>query len=216
MGGSGGVADILPPRAVESSYALCPRIVSCQAWLWAVTALVENHFYIWALFQVHGVDEADLAVVVCKDQGMGPSAFAEEAHAAEQSAAGDASTRENNFISGREIFGGVDALSVFDAHLGEALVVLGLGRYQARENLAVQAAQSSGGENAFWRSTGAHDGVDAGANYCGADSGGEVAVGDEPDASASGSNPIDQFFMARAVEHDDDKVFDFAVEALGN
>ena len=75
---------------------------------------------------MHGVDEADLAVVVREDQGMGPSAFAEEAHSAEESAAGDASTCENNFLSGREIFGGVNAFGVLYAHLGEALVVLGL------------------------------------------------------------------------------------------
>src|ERR1700691_4996921 len=126
MGGSGGVADIFPPRAVESSYALWSQIVSCQAWLCTVTSLVENHFYIRALFQVHGIDEADLAVVVCKVQGMGPSAFAEEHHPPEPSAPCDSSTCENNFLSGSEIFRGVNALSVFDAHLSEALVVLGL------------------------------------------------------------------------------------------
>ena len=82
--------------------------------------------------------------------------------------------------------------------------------------MAVQAAQSSSRENAFRGAAGAHYGVDAGANYSGADSGGEVAVGDEPDASAGGSNLIDQFFMARAVEHDNDKVFDFAVETFCN
>jgi hypothetical protein len=43
--------------------------------------LVEAHFYVRALFQINGIDEADLAVVEREDHRLGANAFAEKAHA---------------------------------------------------------------------------------------------------------------------------------------
>ena len=120
------------------------------------------------------------------------------------------------FLPGARSCGFVDALGILDAHLRDAFVVLGFGDDEARENFAVEAAQRRGGENAFGRAARAHHGVNAGADDGGADAGGKVAIGDQADARAGGANIGDQFFMARAVENDDDEVFHFAVEALGD
>src|SRR5271156_3463850 len=56
---------------------------------------VEDNFYVGALLEVHGVDEADLAIVEGEDQRMGARALAEKADAAEQAAAGDTGTGED-------------------------------------------------------------------------------------------------------------------------
>ena len=47
-----------------------------------------------------------------------------------------------------------------------------------------------------------------------ADAGGKVTIGNQANASARGADICNQFFVARAVENDDDKVFDPSVQAL--
>ena len=54
----------------------------------------------------------------------------------------------------------------------------------------------------------------AGADNGGGDSGGEVAVADQPDARSGGANIGNQFLVARAVEHDHDQVFHVAIQSL--
>ncbi len=116
---------------------------------------------------MHGVDEAYLAIVIGQDQRMRAGAFAEEAHTTKQAASGDAGACEDDFLPGREIFRVVNALGILDAHLRDALVVFGFGNHQARENLAIQATQSRGGQNAFRSAPDAHNCVHAGAYHGG-------------------------------------------------
>ena len=88
-------------------------------------------------------------------------AVAEEAHAAHQRAVGDAGRREDDARAGREILRSVDLLEVGDAHRPAALLVLGLGDDEPREDLAVQAPHRGRREHAFRRAAGAHHRVDA-------------------------------------------------------
>ena len=120
------------------------------------------------------------------------------------------------FFAGSEFVGFVDPLGVLDSHLGDAFVMLGFGDDETREDFTVEAAQSGRGENAFGRAASSHHGVNAGADDGSADAGGKVAIRNQADAGAGGANIGDQLFVARAIENDDDEVFDFAVEALGD
>src|SRR5882672_3002274 len=58
--------------------------------------------------------------------------------------------------------------------------------------------------------------MNAGADDGCGNSGGEVAVADKADARSGFANVFDDFFVAGAVENDDDEVFDVAIEALGD
>src|SRR5271163_148314 len=113
---------------------------------------------------MNSIDEADLAVVVRQDERVRAGTFAEEADSTEKAAAGDAGAGKDDFLAGRELVGFVDALRVFNSHLGDAFVVLGFGNDKTRENFTIEATQSCRGEDALWRAAGAHDGVDAGAD----------------------------------------------------
>src|SRR5580704_6185369 len=161
-----------------------------------------------------GIDEADLAAIEREHHRLRPHSFAEEAHAAQQAAGGDAGAGENDVVAGREFVCVVNAARIFDAHLRDAFEMLRLLHDQAAENLAVEAAQSSGGEHAFGRAADAHHGVDAGAAHSRADAGGKIAVGDQLNARADFANFGDQIFVPRAVHHYDYEIFHAALETL--
>src|SRR5436305_3993759 len=58
--------------------------------------------------------------------------------------------------------------------------------------------------------------MDAGADDCGSDAGGKVAIASEADARTRSANIGNQFFMARTVEHDDHEIFDVAIKTSRN
>src|SRR5215469_7734485 len=178
--------------------------------------LGEADLDVGALFEMDGVDEADLSFVESENHGRCADAVAEETDAFQKIAVGDTGACEDDFFPGGEVFGIVDALRVGDAHFFEALLMLGLADDETRENLAVEAAQSGGGEDTFGSAARAHNHVDPCADDGSGDAGGEVAIADETDASAGFANVGDEFFVARAIEDNDDEVFDVAVETLGD
>ena len=161
---------------------------------------------------MHGIDEAHLAFLEIHDQGMSAGAIAEETHAAEDIAVGDAGAGEDDLAAGSEIFGFVNALGVSDAHFGQAFLMFGLADHQARQHLAIEATQRRGGEHAFGGAACAHDSMNAGADDGRGDAGGKIAVADQADARAGGANIFDELLVAGAVENDDDKIFFVAVE----
>src|ERR1019366_1449113 len=97
-------------------------------------SLWEAHFDVGTLIEMHGVDEAHLPLVQRDDQRLRADAFAEEPHAAQYASLGHSRARENNFLSWRKIFCLIDALAVLNAHVCQALLVLGLGDYQPRQD----------------------------------------------------------------------------------
>src|SRR5690349_7462444 len=58
--------------------------------------------------------------------------------------------------------------------------------------------------------------MNAGAHDSSGDAGGKIAVADEANTSARFANDFDEFFVARAIENDDDKVFHVAVKTFGD
>src|ERR1700722_548024 len=167
-----------------------------------------------ALFEVDGIDETDLAIVEGEDHRHGANAFAEEAHAFEQVSVGDAATRKNNFFSRRQVFRVVDAFWIFHAHAFKAFGVLRFAYDQPCKNLSIESAQCCCGDDSLGSAAGSHHGVNAGADDRGGNTGGQVAVADQANARAGFANVADQFFVARAIEHDDGQIFDVAVKPL--
>src|SRR5215472_1750689 len=142
-----------------------------------------------------GVDEADLAFVESENHGRGANAIAEETNPLEKVAIGYAGTGEDNFFAGSEVFGVVDAFGIVDAHFFEAFLVFRLGDDEAGKNLAVEAAEGSGGEDTFGSAARAHDHVNAGTDDGGGDSGGEVAVADQANTRAGFADVVDELFV---------------------
>src|SRR5208282_1452998 len=105
--------------------------------LFVRSLLVEAHLDVRALFEVHGFDETHLAVIESENHGGGAYTFAEEAHAFEQIAVGDAGAGEDHFLTGCQVFGGIDAMRVLHAHAREAFVMLWLADDEAGENLTI-------------------------------------------------------------------------------
>src|SRR5205085_8922437 len=81
-------------------------------------------------------------------------------------------------------------------------------------HIAIQAADCGGSDHPFGRAARAHDRVHACADNSGRDTGGEIAVADQANACTSGANISNQLFVAWAVEHDHDEVFDVALHSL--
>ena len=123
---------------------------------------------------------------------------------------------EDDARTGRGSFDFVDLLQVGDAHRLAALFIPGLANYQARENLAVPGSAWPAAVSTFWRAARAHDRVDARPEHGSRNTRREVAVANQANAGASGANFVDEPFVPRSIEHDDDQVFDLAVETLGN
>src|SRR5438132_11090016 len=168
------------------------------------------------LFQMYGVDKAHLALLERQDQGVGAHALAKESHPPEQVAVGNSGACKDDLLAWGQVLGVIDAFGVCNAHLGQSLFVFGLGNHQSRLDLAVQAPQRRSGQYAFGSATSTHHGVDTSSNYRSRNARREVAIPTQPDARPGGSNVIDEFFVARAVEDDHHQVFHIAVQAPGN
>src|SRR5262249_47314522 len=145
------ISSSLPPaRKTGSGVSGWPKIIRKDVprrRFWR--SLREADFDVGTLFQAHGIHEANVAFVVSQDHGVRAGAFAEEAHAVEQVALGDAGASKDDLFPRGEIVCVVNALGVLDAHFREALFVLGLAHDEACDDLAVEAAQGGRGENAL-------------------------------------------------------------------
>ena len=83
---------------------------------------------------------------------------------------------------------------------------------EAGLDLAAEAAQRGGREDAFRRPADAHDGVDTRPLDRAADRGRQVAVADELDPGAGPADLVDEGVVARPLEDDDRDVVDAATE----
>jgi len=141
-----------------------------------------------------------------------PDAVAEEPHALEQAAIGDAGGGEDDVLAARQILRPVDALGIGDPHRLAARFVFRLGDDETCEDLAVEAAHGRRREHTFRRTARAHHGVDAAARDRGGDACREVAITDEADARAGGADVGDELLVPRPVEHDHRQFVDLAAE----
>src|ERR1700732_2581391 len=116
-GGVKGEGDIKRPLAgwPVSKYACAARKVRA--------GLVEAHLHVRTLIEMYRVNEAHLAIIQGEDQRMRADAVAEEVHAAQQVAVGDAGAGEDDLLAGREVRSIVDAVGILDAHGRHALLV---------------------------------------------------------------------------------------------
>src|SRR5579859_4462805 len=99
----------------------------------------EADFCVWTFIKVNTVYKAHLAVVVGEHEGVRADAFAEEAHAVENTSARHACAGEDDFLTGSKLIGFVDSFWIFHAHLGQALFLLRIGDDQPRSDFSVQA-----------------------------------------------------------------------------
>src|SRR2546422_11291497 len=70
-------------------------------------------------------------------------------HPPEQVAVGNSGACKDDLLAWGQVLGVVDAFGVRNAHLGQTLFVFELANHQARQDLAVQAAQRRSGQYAF-------------------------------------------------------------------
>src|SRR6478735_1234716 len=137
-----------------------------------------------AVEHVDGVDEADLLGSVGHHQRMGPRPATEEADALEQIAGRHTGGREDEILARGEVLGPVDALLVPMAHPGATLAFIVAAIAEAGLDLATEATQRRGGDDALRCAAGPHHGMDAGARDGARDRGRQVAVADELDPRA--------------------------------
>src|SRR2546428_11769748 len=162
------------------------------------------------------VDEADLSGAQGHDHRRSSHAFAEEAHALHQSAFGDARGRENQLLAWSQVFGFVDFVLVLDAHPCDAFFQFRLVDDQPAEHVTIQAADGSSRDDAFRCSARAHNRMHAGTNDSSGDARRKIAIADQLDARARGANIGNQLLVTGTVEHNDDEIFDVALQPLGN
>src|ERR1700733_11867126 len=84
-------------------------------------SLREPHLHIRAFLQVNAVDEAHFASAVSQDDRRSSRALTKESYAFEQCAFGYAGGGEDQLLAGREIFGFVNSVFIFDSHAGNTL-----------------------------------------------------------------------------------------------
>src|ERR1041384_6293700 len=83
-------------------------------------------------------------------------------------------------------------------------------------DFTIQAAHGSSGNYAFRSASAAHDDVNARADDGRGNAGGEIAVSNQADARSSAADVIDQFFMARAIQHDYHQIGNVAAQTARN
>src|SRR5882672_4972786 len=133
--------------------------------------------------------------------GMSRHALAIEAHALEQRGDRDAGGREDH-VAGREIAQHVFPFQIANAELFRAMAFVIVAEDQTRLELAADAAQRRSGEHAFGRPALPEIDIDTGRLGFGrGDDAGDVAIGDELDGGAGGSDALDDLLVPRPVEH---------------
>src|SRR5262249_32802798 len=123
---------------------------------------------------------------------------------------------EDDVVAGSQVFGGIDALFVLDAHFRHALFQLRCVNDQAGQDFAVQAAHGGGGGDTFRRGADAPPRVHTCADHGGGNAGGKIAIGDQTNASPGFADAVNQFLMARTVQHHHHKIFHVPVEPPGD
>src|SRR5688500_1202990 len=176
----------------------------------------ELYFEVLGSVHLNTVDKTDPGRMRLHDERRRPRAVAEEADAAHQRAVGDTGRREHDPLGGREVLRLVNPLEVGDPHRPAPLFVLRLAHYEPREDFTVEAAHRRRGEHAFGGAAGPHYRVDTGADDRRRNAGGQVAVANQPDTRARGSDLFNQLLVARPVEDADHQVADAASERLRN
>src|SRR3954463_4300043 len=157
--------------------------------------------------EVDPVDEAHPVAARAHDERVRPGGVAEEADAAQQVAVRHA-RRDDDHLLRREVVGREDALDVLDPVLARLLDLGPPRRPQLRLQLAAEAAQPRGGGDGLPRAADPDREVVVRAAHGRADRRGDVAVLDQLDARARGTDLLDQVVMARTVEHDRGHVVD--------
>src|SRR5208283_5341655 len=180
------------------------------------TTLRESDLHIGALLQMDAVNEPYASRFQRQNHRRSPRAFAEEADALEQRAFGHAGGRENQLLAWRQVFGFINLVLVFDAHLGNALFQFRLVDYQPALHVSVQAANRRRRDYALRRAARAHHRVHSGSDHGRGDASRQIAVADQPDARARLADIGDQFFVPWPVEHDHYQIFHAAMHSPRN
>src|SRR5216684_8910434 len=139
----------------------------------------------------------------------------EEAHAAQEIAAGHAAGGEDD-VPARHLLHPEDFVDVGDAHLLRPLDLLVVARLEPALHVAAHAADGRGGDDALGRAADAHEHVDARLGKAGGDGRRDVAVADELDARPGGADLRNELFVPRPVEDDDREIVDVEALAVGD
>src|SRR6516162_4895376 len=142
--------------------------------------------------------------------------IAEETDSSKQGAFSHASSGEDDVFAWSQVLDCINLFHVFNAHIGHAFTLFVGIAGKTAHHIAVQAAQGGSREDTFRSSAGAHHSVDTGSNHGRCDSGSEVPVGNEPDASTSLADIRNQFFVARAFKDNNYQIVNFTVERFGD
>src|SRR3954471_24954288 len=159
-------------------------------------------------------DETNARGVQRHDHRGRTYAFTEEAYAAHDDTFGDTGGGKDDLLAGGEFFGGVDLVNVRDSHLVNAIDLVGLYQ-QASLHVAVEAADGRGGDYTFRSTTGSHNGVDTSVKHSGGDASREIAVSDQTYAGTGLADVVDESFVTRTIENDDDEIGNIAIQGFG-
>ena len=146
---------------------------------------------------------------------MGPRAVGEEAHAAQEVTVRNP-RRDDDDVSGREVFDREHATRILDPRSVRLLDLAARRRPQLRLQLAAEAAQRRRGHDRLPRAADSDREVVVRAADRGGDRRGHVSVLDQLDACAGGADLLDQIVVSRPVEHDRRHVVRAAAESLGD
>src|SRR5438105_3488785 len=165
--------------------------------------------------EVDPVDEAHPVAARAHDERARPGAVGEELDAAQEVAVRDAG-RGDDRLSGRQVVEREDAVHVLDPLLARPFDLAPGRRPELCLDLAAEAAQRGGRHDGLARAADPDREMVVRATDRGRDRGGDVAVLDELDAGAGGSDVLDQVVVARAVEDDRRDVVRAPPEGLGD
>src|SRR5262249_18830890 len=184
---------------------------------------LESDYDIGPAVYAHRIDESHITPFRRHHERMCADPVAEEAHAFEYRAVGDARAGEDDFLARSQIFRRVDLLRIFDSHrfhtFDHGVVVGNFAEFffgklifenEAGLNLTVQASHRGRRENPFRSAAYAHHRVHSRSAHSRADARREVAVGDQTDTRSGAADLLNELLMARSIEHDNDEVFDVA------
>jgi len=143
-------------------------------------------------------------------------AAAKEPDTGEQLTIGDAGAAEENLLTRRQVFGGIDPVEVADIEVeGTLFLCLVQGR-QAGLDLAAQTAHGRRGEHSLGGTTNTHYRMHPGASHRGGDAGRQIAVANQSDTCSGGTDIGDQLLVTLPLEDDDGEVVDVAIEGVGD
>src|SRR6185437_4578393 len=167
-----------------------------------------------ALEIVHRLDHAHGAALRAHDHRIRDGAVIDAAHALEHGAGGDTGGGEHDVAFG-QILQAVFAVEIVDTEAPGAAFFVVVAEQQPPLHEAADAAQSGGGQDAFWRAARTYVDVDAAVGPRGGNDSGDVAVGDQHDARTGRANLADQIAVSRPIENADHQVRDGDLLCLG-